>query len=577
MANFFSDNRDLLQQFSSLDLESVVNILEHDYVHAADDDMAPEGYQQAMEIYEASLDYCGDLCANYIAERSQAIDEQGASLVDGKVEYAEATKEAQKCLADAGFMGVIIPREFGGLNFPATIYIMMIEMVSQADASMMTMFGYQDVGEAIAKLAPKEVGQDFLPAYCRGESVGAMVLTEPGGGSDLQATRVKAHQDEQGDWRLQGVKQFISHGNGGVLLVLARSEADVAGMFGLSLFAVHGGIENNVKVNRIEEKMGLHGSPTCEILFDNAKGYLVGKQKFGLFHVVDILNHARFSVAAQALGIAQASYNAALEYAQIRKAFGRLIYDMPAVSDMLMSMKTDLIVSRAMIYRGTQCLDRRNTLDEKIESLKAKGEKPAKELRIELRQMQRYLDILSPLVKYHVTENANSICYTAQQVFGGMGYMRESLVERNVRDVRITTIYEGTSQVQVGLAIKHVLADALKPYFESFNEIKNTKVSDSNIVLIDLLRETFEQAVTIYKASEDKYFTAAASQDICDIYVYLFGAYSVIESYKNVEELDQVLSRHLKKSVSNAKASLSKIELGLYSDGVNRDNLCKEL
>ncbi|MFT5084431.1 MAG: alkylation response protein AidB-like acyl-CoA dehydrogenase [Lentisphaeria bacterium] len=573
MPNFFTDNKDLMFHFENIDLEKAVAIIEHDFEPDENDPLRPSSYHDAMEMYRSSLELCGDISANFIAPRSQAIDTEGALLIDGKVKYATATLEAQKCLSDAGFMGVIVPRKFGGLDFPATIYIMMIEMVSQADASMMTMFGYQDIGEAIAHLAPEEVAMQFLPEYCEGKKVGAMVLTEPGGGSDLQAIRVKAQQGDDGTWRLSGVKQFISHGNGDVLLVLARSESDTPGMFGLSLFAVHGGSKNNVTVARIEEKMGLHGSPTCELHFEEAVGHLVGNQKFGLFHVVDILNHARFSVAAQGLGIAEAAYLAALEYTRERKAFGKTIYDMPSVADILIDMRVMLNSGRAMVYAGSQWLDIRNKLHEKIEKQKAQGVSPEKEDRIALKEAQRILDLLSPLVKYTVTEAANRVCYLAQQLHGGIGYIREYTVERCVRDVRITTIYEGTTQVLVGLAIKHAQADVLAKYFDSVAALPAKAGLSPILEKLQTIRTIFAEAKSSLKQKDD-FFKAAAAKELTDTYANLYAGHLLLEGAIKDPSRTPLLKRFVTQALAKARASQSNIDNDLYDDGSLVDEIC---
>ena len=575
MPNFFTDNRDLMFHFDQLDLEQVVDILEHHYQPDEADPLRPESYQEAMDNYRAALELCGDISGNFIAPRSEAIDKEGAKLVDGKVHYAKATVEAQQCLAESGFMGVIIPRKFGGMNFPATVYIMMIEMVSQADASMMTMFGYQDVGEAIAHLAQEDVSMKLLPEYCEGKKVGAMVLTEPGGGSDLQAARVSAKQDEDGTWRLNGVKQFISHGNGGVLLVLARSEADTPGMFGLSLFAVPGGQENNVTVARIEEKMGLHGSPTCELHFENTLGYLVGNQKFGLFHVIDILNHARFSVAAQAVGIAEAAFLAAQSYAKERKAFGKYIYDMPPVADILIDMRVMLDSSRAMVYDGSQWLDKRNKLHEHIEAVKAKGEKPSKEDRVALKQAQKILDLLSPMVKYVATENANRVCYLAQQLHGGIGYIAEYTVERCVRDVRITTIYEGTTQVQIGLAIKHVIADVLADFFAELNTLTIPQTLSLAVERLASMRAVFDEIASLVRQQEDSFFKEAAAKELTDTYAALYAGHLLVRGAIKDSSREAVANRFITQALSQARAGLSRVQDKLYSDGALVDKILR--
>ncbi|MDH4119324.1 MAG: acyl-CoA dehydrogenase family protein, partial [Acidimicrobiia bacterium] len=337
MGSFFTP--ELANTFDLLDLREVVRILERDYREADEFDFAPRSYEEAMEGYRTALSMVGEVAADVIAPRSGEIDATGTTFVDGVVGYAPGTTEAYKALADAGFAGALLPRRFGGLNFPVTVYVMMIEMVSRADASLMTLFGYQDVGEAIAHFGPEEVAARLLPDYASGNRIAAMVLTEPGGGSDLAAVRTTAHQGADGRWYLNGTKQFISNGNGEVLLVLARSEPKAPGMFGLSLFASDG---TGVTVSRVEEKMGLHGSPTCELVFEDAPVNLIGKRRMGMVQTMYTLNHARFSVAAQALGIAEGAYRAAASYASERHAFGMPVAEIPAVAKMLAEMKLSI-------------------------------------------------------------------------------------------------------------------------------------------------------------------------------------------------------------------------------------------
>ena len=570
MPNFFTENPDLLFHFDRLDLREAVSILEHGF--AGGDPEGPGSYEEALELYRTALELIGEISGDYIAERATGIDLEGAHLEKGEVRYAPGTLEAYKRLADAGFTGVMIPRRYGGINFPATIYMMMIEMVSRADASLMTLFGYQDVGEAIAKHGTHEQCMQFLLGYTAGSKIGAMVLTEPGAGSDLQAIRLQATEDESGQWRLKGVKHFISNGNGDVLLVLARSEPDTPGMFGLSLFAVDG--SRGVQVARIEEKMGLHGSPTCELFFDDAEAELIGKRRFGLFYVIDILNHARFSVAAQALGIAEGAYGEALAYAREREQFGKKIYDMPPIANMLVDMRVTLDACRAMLYRGSEWLDRRNKLDERVEELKAEGE-PAKEERRSLKAASRVLDLLSPLVKYIVTEAANRVCYDAQQLHGGTGYIREVAVERHARDVRITTIYEGTTQVLVGMAIKHVLADVLAEIFDEGEARQVSPELEASLEQLRSLRALFLESSTRVRKHEDERFRAAAAKDLTDIYGNLFAGHLLIEAALEDPSRVPITKRFVHRALAAARAGAAAIEQGLYLDLDLRDQICR--
>jgi alkylation response protein AidB-like acyl-CoA dehydrogenase len=556
--NFFTDNSDLVAAYDRLELSEAVEVLEEDFTD-------PEGfgsYAEAMDSYRSALELIGDLAGNYIAPHAAEIDREGARLLDGEVIYASGSEEAYRRLAEAGLAGVIVPRRFGGLNFPATVYIMMIEIVSRADASLMTRFGYQDVGEAIAQFGSEDVAGEFLPDYCAGRATGSMVCTEPGAGSDLQSVRLQAKLGDDGVWRLRGVKHFISNGNGQVLLVLARSEPGVRGMFGLSLFACHGG--ERVKVNRLEEKMGLHGSPTCELYFDDAPARLVGKRRFGLIHAMHIFNHARFSVAAQALGIAEAAYREALAYAHRREQFGRLIHTFPAVADLLAGMRVSIEAGRALLYAGSQWLDLRNKLEVKIERLTQAG-RPTEEAKARFAQAAAAVDLLSPAVKYLVCEAANRICYDAQQIHGGMGYMREMPVERLVRDVRITTIYEGTSQVQVGAAYKGTANDVLGPTLAVMASRAYREELAPAVDHLKRLRFLYEEALGLLE-HRSATFKEAAAKAVVDMYLALYAGYLLAAQAESDDAKLPIANRYLIRAVGAAEAGLTEIRLGLFDD-----------
>ena len=573
MPNFFTDNDDLSYQFKKTDLEEISEILEHGYTSAKKFSFAPADFEQAKENYENALEVLGDLCANFIAPRAMSVDHESTRQVNGQVNYAKGTEEALEQLSQAGFMGVILPHEYGGLNFPATIYFMMIEMVSRADASLMTLFGYQDVGEAIAKFAPPEVSERFLPKYTAGEHTGSMVMTEPGAGSDLQAIKLKAQLDDEGQWRLNGEKQFISNGCGQVLLVLARSEEGSNNMFGLSLFACHG--DSTVKVTRIEKKMGLNGSPTCALFFENSPCYLVGKRRHGLIHVLYILNHARFSVAAQALGIAEAAYQEALKYSKIREQFGKIIYNIPSVSNMLIEMRVSIECSRSLLYYSAQQLDLRNKLEEKIEHLKEENKDyQADKKRFD--QVAKVIDMLSPMVKYLLTEKANSICYDAQQVHGGMGYMKEMDVERLVRDVRITTIYEGTSQIQILAASKGVVADVLGQFIDnSLQEEYRTGLQE----LLEQLREIrtiFNSCTEHVQNINDQFSRETSMKELVDMYGALLTGIIVLKEAQETKRKELILSRFVPSALANAHKSRVTVfqNSGVESDLI--DQICTQ-
>lgn len=562
MGNFFTDNPGLVDAFERLDLREAVDILEHGYR----DPEGPSDYDDAFENYRLALALAGEISADTIAPLSQSIDEEGASLTDGVVSYAAGSAAAYRRLGESGLTGALIPRRFGGLGFPATIYIMMIEMVSRADGSLMTMFGYQDIGEAIAHLAPEDVAARHLPGYAAGTDIGAMVMTEPGAGSDLQAIRLRADQDEDGQWRLRGVKQFISNGNGRLLLVLARSEPDVEGMFGLSLFACHGG--DRVQVTRLEEKMGLHGSPTCELYFDDAPADLVGKRRHGLIHVLRILNHARFSVAAQALGIAEAAYRLARSYADERIQFGTRIVEMPAVADLLVGMRVDLDAARAMLYDGTARLDLRNQLEEHIAAVKASGGDTS-EPKARFKRLAAQVDLLSPAVKYWVTETGNRICSDALQVHGGMGYMKELPLEQMVRDIRITTIYEGTTQVQVAAALPHVLSDVLADLFETWASAERSPATAPLAARLADLRKRCLELLDL-ALGVDETARQAGARLITDAYLGVYGAYLLIDRAETHPGTVAVAERFAARVAVDIAAACAAFEAGLHNQEPGR-------
>ncbi|MFT6733324.1 MAG: alkylation response protein AidB-like acyl-CoA dehydrogenase [Polaribacter sp.] len=586
MPNYFTDNLDLQFQFSRLNLTKSVSILEDDYEQAKFFDTAPTCYEEAMEFYQGALDLVGDLSGNYFEPRAKGIDAEGAKLIDGKVKYAQGTLESVQKLAESELMGVLLPRKFGGGNVPATIYTMMVEMLSQADASLMTLFGYQDVGEAIAKFGTQEQGELFLKKYCTGEHIGAMVLTEPHAGSDLQSAKLKAYQDEDGNWFLNGTKCFISNGCGDVLLILARSEPNTNNMFGLSMFACHGG--DKIKVGRIEKKMGLHGSPTCELHFEDAPAQLIGKRRFGLIQVLHTLNHARFSVAAQALGIAEEAYKEALSWAKDRIAFGVAIIEKPAVANMLIDMRVRIESSRTLLYNTVPNLDLRNKLEEKIEHIKKdknKDKEAKKELlkglNVEFALANKLLEMQSPLVKYQVTEMANKVCFDALQIHGGAGYTKEGKIERLCRDVRITNIYEGTSQVQIIGATKGVKQDILSDYFDSVLEGSFDKKNDSSIKSIIELRNIYNLFISkLNERDRDKENdkvneNEVLAKDLVDLYAAIHVSCLILEETKTEVRKINILARYVKSALAKARKGYENLMIGTFDDLDKKDIICQ--
>ncbi|HHJ53131.1 MAG TPA: acyl-CoA dehydrogenase [Caldithrix abyssi] len=571
MPNFFTDNKDLLFQFNKLNLEEVVSILEHDYKEAGQYNYAPRDYQDAIDNYYKVLEIVGDIAANIVAPNAADVDIEGSHLENGKVRYAKGIQLALEKLSQAELMGFTLPRRYGGLNFPTTIYIMAIEMISRADASLMNIFGLQDIAETIKKFGNEDQKAEYLPQFASGKATGAMALTEPDAGSDLQAVKLQAYQDEQGQWRLRGVKRFITNGGGDILLVLARSEPGTKDGRGLSMFVCYG--DDTVKVRRIENKLGIHGSPTCELQFNDTPAELVGKRKFGLIkYVMDLMNGARLGVSAQAMGIAQAAYEEALEYAKAREQFGKPIYEIPAVTNMLIDMRVTLESDRSLLYATSYWVDMRDKLDEKIQELKAEG-KDASEYIARQKQAAKIAALLTPMAKYVITEDANKIAYDALQIHGGTGYMKEFRVERLARDARITNIYEGTSQLQIVAAIGGVINDILADHFAE-REKKSYKGNLQRLAdILKTIREIFLDSLNFVHEKDDKYFQDVAAKDLVELYSYLFVGYQLLDEAEMDARKVFIANRYITNALAKARKNAEEIKNETFSDLLHADEI----
>lgn len=489
MANFFRDNEDIQFLLKHLDLATVAEYIEEGFRFAGTVDYAPATAEEAIRNYELVLDSLGQLSGDFIAPRSEGIDREGNTLnADGTVSYAKGVAESLRALAKADVMGFTLPHRFGGLNFPNLIYSIAIEIVSRADASLMNIFGLQGIAETINAFASEEIKQKYLHDFAAGKVTGAMVLTEPDAGSDLQAVKLRAYQDADGKWRLHGVKRFITNGCGEVLLVLARSEPDRSGGLGLSLFVCDRG--PTVTVRRLEDKLGIHGSPTCELFFDHTPCELIGERQRGLVtYVMSLMNGARIGIAGQSMGIAEAAYRVARDYAASREQFGGPIEKLPAVRDMLIDMKIAIEAGRALLYETSRIVDIEIGLTKIAENPEADKDK-AKEAKNLLRKIKRQAAMLTPMSKYVCSEMCNRVTYDAIQVLGGSGYMRDYACERLARDARITTIYEGTSQLQVVAAVRGVCGGAFEKYIA---ELAEAEYADTVKDLTEILAAGAEQ------------------------------------------------------------------------------------
>ena len=571
MSNFFLDNKDLQFHFKNLNIPEVVAFAEDNYEQAKKHNEAPVNYEDAIENYRKVLEIVGDIAGNFIAPRAVDVDVEGAHFDDGKVEYASGTRENLDRLAQAEMMGMIFPRKYGGLNFPFTIYLMSTEIISRADASLMNIFALMDIADTIKKFGTEEQRQEFLPKFCTGEYTGAMALTEPDAGSDLQAVKLRAVQDENGKWFLKGVKRFITNGNGNILLVLARSEADIKDGRGLSLFACYG--DDTVVVRRIENKLGIHGSPTCELQFNDTPAQLVGQRKFGLIkYVFDLMFRARMGVSSQALGISQAAYEEALKYAKEREQFGKAIYNIPVVANMLIDMRVLLESNRSLFYSAGKVVDLKEYLEENVQKLKAEG-KPFTDENNRIKYLTRVANFLTPLSKFVLTESANKITYDSLQIHGGTGYMREFRVERLARDARITNIYEGTSQLQIVAAIGGVLNDILSDYFNE-REKKDYKgglerlaehLKEIRLIFYDCLKYVIDK--------KDSAFQDVAAKDLVELYSYIYVGYLLLDEAEIESRKIFVANRYILNSLSNARKNSESIKNELFSDLLHTDKI----
>ena len=501
MANFYTDNPDLKHHLNHPLMQKIVELKERNFSDAEKFDYAPRNFEDAMDNYDKVLEIVGDLCGGLIAENAEGVDHQGASCANGRAIYADGTVDNLDACRKAGLMGMSMPRRFGGLNFPITPYIMAADIVSRADTGFENLWGLQDCAETIYEFADEDQKARFIPRVCEGETM-SMDLTEPDAGSDLQSVMLKATQDEDGTWRLNGVKRFITNGDSDIHLVLARSEEGTKDGRGLSMF-IYDKRDGGVNVRRIENKMGIKGSPTCELVYKNAKAELCGNRRLGLIkYVMALMNGARLGIAAQSVGVSELAYREALAYAKDRKQFGKAIIEFPAVAEMISVMKAKLDASRALLYECSRFVDMYKLYEDiaKERSLTA-------DERAEMKHYSKLADALTPMAKGMGSEYCNQNAYDCIQVHGGSGFMKDYACERLYRDARITSIYEGTTQLQVVAAIRHVTTGTYKALIDSYAsqeykpELQNLKDN------LAAMTEQYVKAVEAVAAVNDTAYT----------------------------------------------------------------------
>ena len=451
MANYYLDNPCFRHHLHHPLMKQIVDMKERNYADKDTCNYAPIDFEDAMDSYERVLEIVGELCAEIIAPNAEGVDHEGASLSNGRVTYASGTQQNLDAVRKAGLMGIAMPRRYNGLNFPIVPYIMAAELVSQADAGFQNLWGLQDCAETLYEFGSEDQHQRYLPRVCAGETM-SMDLTEPDAGSDLQSVMLKAtYSEETNEWYLNGVKRFITNGDSDIHLVLARSEENTKDGRGLSMF-IYDKRNGGVDVRRIENKLGIKGSPTCELVFKNAKAELCGERRLGLIkYVMALMNGARLGIMSQSVGISEAACREALAYAKERKQFGKAIIEFPPVYEMLALMRAKTDASRAMLYETARFVDLYKAWD-----MCSKERKLDANERQEMKFYGKLADAFTPMGKGMTSEYANQNAYDAIQIHGGSGYMKDYTCERLYRDARITNIYEGTTQLQVVAAIRYI-------------------------------------------------------------------------------------------------------------------------
>lgn len=491
MANYYTDHPEIEFHLNHPLMKRVVDLKERNYVEKDQFEDAPVNYEDAIENYKRLLDITGDVAANIIEPNSEDVDLEGPHLENGRMIYASKTSENLDATRKAGLWGLSMPRRYGGLNLPNAIFSMASEIIAAADAGFQNIWSLQSCIDTLYEFGSEEQRQKYIPRICAGETM-SMDLTEPDAGSDLQRVMLKATQDEDGTWRLNGVKRFITNGDSDIHLVLARSEEGTKDGRGLSMF-IYDKRDGGVTVRHIEHKLGIHGSPTCELVYKNAKAELCGNTRLGLIkYVMALMNGARLGIAAQSVGVEQEAYNEGLAYAKERAQFGEKIINFPAVYDMLSRMKAKLDAGRSLLY----CCARYVDIYKALEDI-ARDTKLTPEERQEMKKYTRLADAFTPLAKGMNSEYANQNAYDAISIHGGSGFIMEYKCQRLFRDARIFSIYEGTTQLQVVAAIRYITNGT---YLSIIKEMLENEVSDD----LKPLKERVAKLVELYEAAINK-------------------------------------------------------------------------
>lgn len=523
MANFYTDNPSLKHYLTHPMMEKIVSLKERDYADADKYDYAPQDFEDALDSYDKVLEIVGEICGETIASNAEDVDHQGPHVENGHVVYADGTKRNLELCRKAGLMGMSMPRRLGGLNFPITPYIMAADIVSRADTGFENIWGLQDCAETIYEFADEDQKKKYIPRVCAGETM-SMDLTEPDAGSDLQSVMLKATEQPDGTWRLNGVKRFITNGDSDIHLVLARSEEGTRDGRGLSMF-IYDKRNGGVTVRRIENKMGIKGSPTCELVYKDAPAELVGSRRMGLIkYVMALMNGARLGIAAQSVGVSEIAYREALAYAKDRKQFGKAIIEFPAVAEILRVMKAKLDASRALLYACTRFVDMYKVYDDI-----AKERKLTVDEKKEAKYYSRLADAFTPLAKGMTSEFCNQNAYDCIQIHGGSGFMKDYACERVYRDARITSIYEGTTQLQVVAAIRHVTTGTYLNWIKEQEAMECLPEDQATKATLEFMTQQYAAAVEKVTGVDDPSYHDFMARRLVEMGGYVVMGYLLLD------------------------------------------------
>lgn len=565
MANYYTDNPALKLHLNHPMMQKIVGLKERDYTDAEKFDYAPVDFADAMDNYNRVLEIVGELCGTTIADNAEGVDHEGPTVADGRVTYASGTQQNLDACRKAGLMGMAMPRRYGGLNFPITPYIMAADIVSRADTGFENLWGLQDCAETLYEFGSEEQREKYIPRVCAGETM-SMDLTEPDAGSDLQSVMLKATEMPDGTWVLNGVKRFITNGDADIHLVLARSEDGTKDGRGLSMF-IYDKRQGGVNVRRIENKMGIKGSPTCELVYKNAKAELCGSRRLGLIkYVMALMNGARLGIAAQSVGVSEIAYREALGYAQERKQFGKAIIEFPAVAEMLSVMKAKLDASRCLLYETARYVD----LYKVYEDI-ARERSLTPEERKEMKAYNRLADACTPLAKGLSSEYCNQNAYDCIQIHGGSGFMKDYACERVYRDARITSIYEGTTQLQVVAAIRHVFTGTYAQLIEQYAAMEVSEELAAQKKILDAMTGQYKAAVEKVHTINDAAYSDFMARHLVEMAGNIVMGYLLVtDASRNAASDDKEIAAAAAELTRSAKVyvNLGRAEVARHAEFV---------